>query len=230
MCATETRPPVLAHVVRDPIKVGFVDAALDNLIAIVEHEAHCGFGVAQARLRHRLHSVRSMGAQSTRPCGHTARRPLTWHSADATAAEPAKRCKLPPHRLDPDSAFVQVRYPCHSTTWIRGSPVCIEWTVRDDQVQNVRIELCQVGSAVSTVLTACAPNSGWFVLERVPWGVLGDGFYIRVTDAAASHAVRQAQSQLFCVATTRWPVRYPHLTTSSSTPPPPPAPHLVRFP
>ncbi|ETV85530.1 hypothetical protein H257_03243 [Aphanomyces astaci] len=179
-----------------------------------------------------------MGAQSTRMYGqrHSTRRGCV---ADATATSSStdshKRKALDTSVADNDgthsSSFLHIRYPCESSTWIRGSPVCIEWTVLDPTIQNVRIELCQHGSSVSTLLTPSVPNSGCFVLERVPWGVLGDGFYIRViedfTSSSSSRPLRCAQSHKFCVATTRW--RYHHLT-STTKPSASPTSATVRIP
>ncbi|KAF0683789.1 Aste57867_24173 [Aphanomyces stellatus] len=125
---------------------------------------------------------------------------------------------------DPTSSFATVRYPCHSSTWIRGSPVCIQWTVLDSAVAAVRIELCQTGSSARTTLVATTPNTGCYVLERVPWGVLGDGFYIFVVEIkpraamASSASPRYIVSEKFSVATSRWHTDEPKPSrTSSST-------------
>ncbi|CAK4079608.1 unnamed protein product [Aphanomyces euteiches] len=106
------------------------------------------------------------------------------------------------HAKHDERPFAVVRFPSQSTTWIRGSPVVIEWTVLDASASTVCLELLQMGSSATTVLAPVTPNSGYFWLERVPWGILGDNFYIRLTEIATA-SPRSTHSETFSIATDR---------------------------
>ncbi|ETV85531.1 hypothetical protein H257_03244 [Aphanomyces astaci] len=108
--------------------------------------------------------------------------------------------------------LARVKYPCQTSTWIRGNPVAVEWSVLDPSAVYVKIELCHVDSTATTLVTASAPNTGCFVYSKVPWGLIGDGFYIRIVElvpeASASQqatAPRETLSDVFRVGNSRWP-------------------------
>ncbi|OQS00313.1 hypothetical protein THRCLA_06030 [Thraustotheca clavata] len=111
---------------------------------------------------------------------HMKRRPSPYVAAQPTSY-------LEPRVVCGDSSLAKMLYPTRSCTWIRGSPVCIQWTVHDENILTVRIELCQWGSNAVTLLATHAPNTGCYVYSKVPWGVIGDNFYLRISDSENSN-------------------------------------------
>ncbi|OQR92947.1 hypothetical protein ACHHYP_03093 [Achlya hypogyna] len=102
-----------------------------------------------------------------------------------------------------DASMATIQYPTRSCMWIRGSPVCIQWSVLDTSVTQVRIELCQWGSTAVTVLATHAPNSGCFVYTKVPWGVIGHNFYLRISDSDDTSNARYVASEYFSIGNPR---------------------------
>ncbi|KAG9409097.1 hypothetical protein AC1031_019357 [Aphanomyces cochlioides] len=104
-----------------------------------------------------------------------------------------------------DKPLAQVKYPCQTSTWIRGKPIAVQWTVMDPTVPFVKIELCQLGSNATTLVSASAPNSGYYYYGKVPWGLIGDGFFIRIQELNVDGDVapRQALSETFRVGNER---------------------------
>ncbi|ETV95039.1 hypothetical protein H310_11341 [Aphanomyces invadans] len=134
------------------------------------------------------------------------RMPSLQPTFSTTSDVSVKHLSMPHKRVQP--LLAQVKYPCHTSTWIRGNPVAVEWTVLDMSAVYVMIELCQVGSTATTLLTASAPNTGCFVYSKVPWGLIGEGFYIRIVELIPGQGCgtpREALSELFRVGNSRWP-------------------------
>ncbi|KAF0683788.1 Aste57867_24172 [Aphanomyces stellatus] len=124
-------------------------------------------------------------------------------------SHPEKKPRISFKRISvKDAPMLQVKYPCRSSTWIRGSPVAVEWLVLDPSVAHVKIELCQLGSNATTLLAAAAPNTGCFVYTKVPWGLIGDGFFVRIDEILphdATVVARRTLSEVFRVGNSRWP-------------------------
>ncbi|KDO34859.1 hypothetical protein SPRG_00919 [Saprolegnia parasitica CBS 223.65] len=137
---------------------------------------------------------------------HMKRRPSPFLSATTPFLEPPRMTTTSSSFLDRpartgDASMAAIMYPTRSCMWIRGSPVCIRWSVLDDRIGSVRIELCQWGSSAMTTIATHAPNTGCFVYSKVPWGVIGHNFYIRIT--AAEHDDRFVVSEYFSIGNPR---------------------------
>lgn len=85
-------------------------------------------------------------------------------------------------RQEEGAALVDVVIPSTRTIWRRGQPVCIEWRVLDEKVDTVQIELMEEGSSATTTIARAAPNSGFYMYPRVPWGMqCGPTYFLRIS-------------------------------------------------
>jgi hypothetical protein len=86
-----------------------------------------------------------------------------------------------------EAPIVEMKTPLLSTIWTRGRPAPIEWEVLDDQVERVEIELMEEGSNATTLIAPSAPNTGFFIYAKVPWGMAcGNRYYLRISSTSDS--------------------------------------------